>query len=151
MIKLMVIMSLFIVFSFSVNAGIYHCKDSANKSYFSDKPCEVQGKTGKEVKIKVQPSKTYDSNAQNRQQRMQQMLQSLQESRANREEAKAKKAEKDKKCAYLYKRLEHQRKDVNSGGRLYQYDDNGDRQYISHEQASNEVNALEKKIKQYCQ
>lgn len=131
--KVLCLLSAFVVAGVS-QAAVYQWVDEKGKTHFSDKPpANVKAKTIELPKSKSAPAPQVS--VQERKERQQRLVKALEEERLAKKKAKEEqKRQAENKRLYCVQ-LKARVRDSARINRYYQYDKNGERQYISDKKA----------------
>lgn len=128
---------------------VYQWKDAQGRVHFGDRPPADAEAEALDVPHKASPP-TPAVDAQERRQRQQRLIKVLEEKRLKKAEEKQKAKEQQEKLAAYCKRLKIRIKDSERINRFYRYDEAGERQYMSDEQADRLRQSLKDKYQARC-
>ena len=131
-----------------VGAGIYQWTDQQGRVHFSDRPVDAGSK---EIRVNSKPSSSNPAESQAERQKIQQrMLDIYQEERLQKrevaEERKQAKKQKVVKCREARSRYDR----LNNAGGIYNYDDSGERRYLSEAERERYIAKVKNDVKHWC-
>ena len=126
-------------------AEIYKCTDAQGKTRYADKPC-----SGNAVIITPEKAPSVSADSEQRMEKTQRLLRAYDaehaEERAQEEASKAEKIQRQQKCA---KAQDYQR-GITQAGRVYAYDEKGQRYDLSTEERAAEESSAQEKVEHWC-
>lgn len=144
---LLILLSACIFSPCQLQAGVYKWVDENGRVHFSDRPTASEST---EVRIKQQERTAPSADQHNRKLKMQRMLDVYQEEREEKREAKQKQQEaktrRKQNCARAKDRYNSH---VRARG-IYNYDKNGERQYLSDDERARHMKSLKSEISRWC-
>jgi len=126
---------------------VYKWVDENGQTQFSQFPPakESNSKKAETINVKAQPAA--DAGAA---QRLQDMRQKLLESSVDRNQAKAESEEEAKKNEAYCKQAQQNLRNLQSGGRFYEVDENGERRYFDDKELKNRVKKAQQQVDKFC-
>ncbi len=126
-------------------ADVYRWVDEHGRVHYSDQPHQ-----GGETPMRVAPAAPRDPNLAQRQQRQKRLLQIYAEDREREEAAQrkqqAQQAERDRRCRDARHRVAH----LDQGGVFYQFDDDGNRHYLSEQDVEARKARWRSEVSKWC-
>ena len=131
-----------------VQAALYQWTDEQGQVHFSDRPSHESAQQKKMPKTK--PSSGVQSIPEDRQQRRQRMLEVYEKERAEKREAaaEAKQQREERKRRCLEAKIDYE--NYSGAGIIYEYQEDGERKYLSDQQRSDYLSKLKAKMDKHC-
>ena len=136
-----------LISSLTQAAQVYKWVDENGQTQFSQFPPskEIAEKNAETINVKAQPAA--DAGAA---ERLQNMRQQLLESSVDRNQAKTENKEEAKKNEAYCKQAQQNLRNLQSGGRFYEVQENGERKYFDDKELANRVKKAQAQVDKFC-